>query len=1183
MNQQKPRIEAIYPLSPMQQGMLFHTLYAPHSGVYVEQMAVAINTKLDVPAFKQAWQRVVARHAVLRTLFVWEKRKKPLQVVRKEVELPWREQDWRLNKACPDEGRNLDAYLATERELGFELNKAPLMRFALMQVADDAYYFVWTFHHLLLDGWSTPLLLQEVDRFYDAICGGNAKRTPLERPRPYKDYITWLQQQDLVQAKRYWQQALQEFTAPTPFVVDHADGGREGPYVEHHFHLSPAVTDTLSQLARQNRLTFNTLMQGAWALLLSRYSGEQDVLFGATVSGRPPELRGVETMIGLFINTLPVRVKVPAEAQLLPWLQQVQQQQLEREEYAYTPLVDIQAWSEVPAGMPLFESLLVFENYPVADQQTGGLQMTSLRSVEQTNYPLTVVAELLSEREEGAQLRVGMNYDISRFDHETICRMADHLQTLLEGIAANPEQAIAHLPLLLRRERHQLLVEWNDTTASPLELGGTEGGLCFHQLFQQQVERTPEAIAVVFENQRLTYRELNARANYLAQILLAPAGHDKRMKSLAPSPLSPSPIVGLLGERNIEFLIGMLAIFKAGGVYLPLDPFLPAQRLSYIIKQSQATLILASKQFEPLLDTLSEQLRSSSAQQACPEEQGVEVLWLDPRAKEGNREGLPLPVRGGPDSLAYVIFTSGSTGLPKGAMIEHKGMLNHLYAKCLDLDLTAADTVAQNAPQSFDISVWQFLSALLVGGRVHIFDDEVARDPEQLLAEVAANEITILEVVPSVLRVMIESNREQDLSKLRWLVPTGEALPPELCRQWFERYPHIPMINAYGPTECSDDVTHYPIYEPPAPDVVNMPIGRPLINMQMYILDQHLQPVPIGVAGELYVGGIGVGRGYLHDPERTQQAFIKTPLLRKAPLSLGRGGLGGEGKGGERKGRGSEGKGLGGEEKRLYKTGDLCRYLPDGNIEFLGRIDHQVKIRGFRIELGEIEAVLSQHPSLREVVVLAREEGSAGASPRIGRHLVKRSRGARGEGRLGKRLVAYLVSEEPVSNDELRVHLAQKLPDYMQPSAFVRLDALPLTPNGKIDRRALPAPDEIHSTREKEVVLPRTPTEESLAAIWEEVLGLEANDTLPSEQIGIHDNFFELGGHSLLATQVISRSRQLFQVELPLRTLFEEPTVARLAARLEKIIVTQTIQQSVEPEHVGAIPSGSPAREEIAI
>jgi amino acid adenylation domain-containing protein len=661
------------------------------------------------------------------------------------------------------------------------------------------------------------------------------------------------------------------------------------------------------------------------------------------------------------------------------------------------------------------------------------------------------------------------DYNTDLFDAATIKRMLGHFQTLLTAIVANPHQHLKELPLLTATERHQLLVEWNDTFAEyPFDK-------CVHQLFEAQVEQTPDAVAVVFENQQLTYAQLNAQANRLAHFLVEQG-------------VGPDTTVTLLVERSIDFLSAMMAVFKAGGAYLPIDPHHPAQRLCQVLQQSQTSLVLAASKFDSVVSQALGDLPSGKRPQVLV----IEEL-LEQQQSEEN-----LPVCCTPSNLAYVIYTSGSTGVPKGAMVEHRGMLNHLYAKIWDLKLTDADTVAQTARQSFDISVWQFLAALLVGGRVHIFNDEAAADPTQLLKQVKGQGISILEIVPSLLRMMLEqitlsgANRP-NLSALRWLLLTGESLPPQLCRQWLDYYPGIPMLNAYGPTECSDDVTHYPIYQPPAPEALNIPIGRAVANTQLYVLDSQLQPVPIGVSGELYVGGMGVGRGYLNNAERTSEVFIPDLFAQKPGA-------------------------------RLYKTGDKARYLSDGNIEFLGRLDHQVKIRGFRIELGEIEAVLAQYPEVRETVVIAWEDQPD-----------------------DKRLVAYVVPNQEVETQHflslVRRFLKEKLPDYMIPSAFVMLKALPLTPNGKVDRRALPAPDTSQRSLEEGFVVPRTASEEILAAIWAEVLGVE--------RVGIHDNFFELGGNSLLATQVISRLREAFHVELPLRSLFEEPTVAYLSESIE--------------------------------
>ncbi len=617
-----------------------------------------------------------------------------------------------------------------------------------------------------------------------------------------------------------------------------------------------------------------------------------------------------------------------------------------------------------------------------------------------------------------------------------------------------------HLPLLSTTEQ-QLLHNWNDTkTDYPLDQ-------CFSQLFEQQVSRTPDAIAVRFNDRQLTYHQLNARANRWARHLVELG-------------VGAETIVALMCDRNIDFLTAMLAVFKAGGAYLPLNPDYPATRTQQVLAQSQVALLLSEQKWEAIISPIVEGLETKP-QLLCLED-------LD--RVEGATENLPI--RCTPNNLAYVIYTSGSTGTPKGAMLEQRGMVNHLYAKIVDLNLSASNIVAQTASQTFDISIWQFLVALLVGGKVEIISTEITTDPTQLLALVERQCISILEIVPSLLRALIQQIEfdgiRHKLANLRWLLLTGEPLPPQLCRQWLEYYPSIPIMNAYGPTECSDDVTHYPIYQPPASEILNLPIGRPVSNTQLYILDPQLQPLPIGEAGELYVGGAGVGRGYLNNPTLTAQAFIANPFNPA-------------------------------DSARLYKTGDRARYLPDGNIEFLGRIDCQVKIRGFRIELGEIEAVLSQHPQVQEAVVIARAD------------------------RLGNLyLAAYAIADRSVTTSNLRDFLNQWLPDYMIPGAFVYLESMPLTPNGKVDRQALPVPD-LDLNWYTDFVPPATPTQAMLAQLWAEILNIH--------QVGIHDNFFELGGHSLLATQVIIQLRSLFGVELPLRSLFELPMIAQFSELIE--------------------------------
>ncbi|WP_295622027.1 amino acid adenylation domain-containing protein, partial [Chamaesiphon sp. GL140_3_metabinner_50] len=627
----------------------------------------------------------------------------------------------------------------------------------------------------------------------------------------------------------------------------------------------------------------------------------------------------------------------------------------------------------------------------------------------------------------------------------------------------------------------QLLNEWNNTQADyPL----TE---CFPQLFEQQVARTPNAVAVISNQHQLTYHQLNVRANRWARHLVEVG-------------VGAEQIVGLMGDRNIDFLTAMLAIFKAGGAYLPLNPAHPAARNQQVLAQSQVTLVLASQNCRGMLAPLVSQLASQP--------QLLDLEDLDRLEYSSDN----LVARCCPDNLAYVIYTSGSTGTPKGAMLEQRGMVNHLYAKITDLNLQADDIVAQTASQTFDISIWQFLVALLVGGKVEIIDSELATDPTQLLGYIQARQISILEIVPSLLRAMLQQIEvggiEHQLPNLRWLLLTGEPLPPQLARGWLAHYPAIPLLNAYGPTECSDDVTHYPIEHPPAPEIVNLPIGKAVGNTQLYILDSQLQILPIGVAGELYVGGAGVGRGYLNNPQLTAKAFIENPFNPK-------------------------------DSPRLYKTGDKARYLPDGNIEFLGRIDYQVKIRGNRIELGEIELVLSQHPQVREVVLIAREDRPGDLY--LAAYLVINPTVLEGDDAVVERSLAF-GNNQRIETGELRDFLKQKLPDYMVPGAFVYLPSLPLTPNGKIDRKALPMPD-LDLSSSIDFAPPTTPTQSILAALWAEILHLP--------QVGIHDNFFELGGHSLLATQVIIRLRPLFGVELPLRRLFELPTIFLLSESIE--------------------------------
>ncbi|MEH2354895.1 non-ribosomal peptide synthetase [Nostoc sp.] len=1043
MNQKN--IEDIYELSPLQQGMLFHTLLVPNSGVYFEQFCYSLQTQLDVSAFNKAWQRVLDRHPILRTSFYWENLDKPYQVVYRQVDLPWEFQDWR-QLSLEETEKQLEVFLAADRKRGFTLSQVPLIRLALIQVADSAYQFVFSYHHILMEGWSLTWLWKEFYEFYNAFCKGQDLH--LEYPRPFREYISWLQQQDISKAEVYWRETLRGFTVPTPLMMDKAVDTLSSENEDHDCQqtlLSVTTTDGLNSLTRKYHLTLNILLKGAWAILLSRYSGESDVVFGATSSGRPIELAEAESMMGLFANTLPLRVQVDSNALLIPWLKRLQVQEVEMRQYEYSPLLQIQQWSQIPRGLPLFESILSFNNYLVdstGEKLAESLALGEARIFEKTNYPLTLQVY------PGSNLLLSIGYDTRRFDSAAINRILGHLKTLLEGIVANPEQQLQDLPLLTTQEKSQLLLEWNDTKVEYPQ------HQCIHQLFESQVEETPDAIAVVFKDEQLTYHELNTKANQLAHYL----------RSLG---VKSEVLVGICVERSLSMLIGLLAILKAGGAYIPLDPAYPKERLAFILEDAQVPLLLTQ----------------ASLLSAMPEHK-AQVICLDTdwqvngystvlAIAQQSKENLCCELT--PENLAYIIYTSGSTGKPKGVQIPHSALSNFLFAMKQKPGLTEKDTLLAVTTYSFDIAALELFLPIIVGGRLVIVSREVASDGMQLSATLADSKATVMQATPATWQLLLVTGWGGN-DQLKILCG-GEALPAHIANQLRQRCHSL--WNMYGPTET----TIWSAVSQIETDRKVVPIGHAIANTQLYILDQYSRLVPVGVIGELHIGGEGLARGYLNRPELTTEKFIPNPFSDNSAA-------------------------------RLYKTGDLARYLPNGEIEYIGRIDHQVKIRGFRIELGEIEALISQHSAVRETVVVAADSQS---------------------------LVAYVVphTDQTLTITELRGFLEPKLPNYMLPTAFVMLEALPLTPNGKVDRKALPAPDSARPQLEAVYQPPQTEVEKTIADIWQEVLQVE--------NVGIHDNFFELGGHSLLLVQIHSKLQKTFQRDFSMIEMFEYPTISHLA------------------------------------
>ncbi|MDN5431054.1 non-ribosomal peptide synthetase [Pseudomonas paracarnis] len=1062
-------IEDVYPLTPMQEGLLLHTLLEPGTGLYYMQDRYRINSALDPERFAQAWQAVIARHEALRASFCWNVGEDMLQVIHKPGSTPIEYLDWSADPQDEQEPR-LQALLKAEREAGFDLlNQAPF-HLRLIRVGEARYWFMMSNHHILIDAWCRSLLMNDFFDIYTAL--GEGRDAQLAAPPRYRDYIAWLQRQNLNEARQWWQQNLQGFERATPipsdrpFLREHA-GGSGGMVVgDCYTRLDARDGAQLRELAQAHQLTVNTFAQAAWALVLRRLSGDRDVLFGVTVAGRPVDMPEMQRTVGLFINSIALRVKLPEDGQrcsVRQWLSALLDSNMQLREYEYLPLVTIQEHSELPKGQPLFDSLFVFENAPVEVSvldRAQSLNATSDSGRTHTNFPLTAVCY------PGDDLGLHLSYDQRYFDESTVQDMLAEFKRLLLALVQGFHGDMDELALMGEQEREFLVEGCNQSAhAYPLERS-------YIELFEAQVAQHPQRIAASCLDQQWSYEDLNRRSNGLGHALIAAGvGLDQP--------------VALLAERGLDLLGMIIGSFKAGAGYLPLDPGLPGQRLSRIIDLSRTPLLVCTE---------------ACREQAIELLEGVDcqlLVWEEIPAR-GENPG----VYSGPDNLAYVIYTSGSTGLPKGVMVEQRGMLNNQLSKVPYLNLSDADVIAQTASQSFDISVWQFLAAPLFVARVDIVPNTIAHDPQGLLAHVQAQGITVLESVPSLIQGMLAQERIS-LEGLRWMLPTGEAMPPELAHQWLLRYPQIGLVNAYGPAECSDDVAFFRV-DLASTRGTYLPIGTPTDNNRLYLLDGALELVPQGAVGELCVAGTGVGRGYVSDPLRTAQVFVPNPF--------------------------------GAPGERLYRTGDLARRRSDGVLEYVGRIDHQVKIRGYRIELGEIEARLHEQPLVRDAAVGVQE------------------------GANGKHLVGYLVAAdatlEPSEQlERVKQRLRTELPEYMVPLHWLWLDRLPLNANGKLDRKALPAL-EIGQLHNQDYVAPRTELETTLAGIWAEVLKVE--------RVGVQDNFFELGGHSLLATQIASRVQKTLQRDVPLRAMFECSTVAQLAEYIEGVAGNEISAEKVD-------------------
>jgi amino acid adenylation domain-containing protein len=1037
-------VQDIYPLAPLQEGILFHHLLSPENDPYLLPQPFSFESREQRDAYLAALQAVVARHDVLRTAVVWEGLSEPVQVVLRHAPLVIEEVE--VDPAADDAARQLHEAF-DPRHHRMDLSRAPLLRaYVGREAVAGRWGLLLLLHHMVSDHTAAEVLREELEAHLD----GRAEQLPT--PLPFRNYVAQARLGvSRAEHEAFFRELLGDVDEPTaPFGLREVRGdglGLEQGVVR----VEEELGVRLRERARRLGVSAAAVYHVAWAQVLARVSGRSDVVFGTVLFGRMEGGEGADRVLGPFINTLPVRIRVGEEgAEASVRRTHVLLASLVRHEHASLALA--QQMSGVPAPEPLFSALFNYRHAGSGGGGGGGGKSSArgprqAQVIERSNYPLN-----LSVNDWGDRFSLSVQAEAGVGAERVGALMHVALAGLVEALDEAPERPLEAIEVLPQVERRQVLEVWNRTAAEyPVES-------CIHELFEAQAARTPGADALVFEDETLSYAELNARANRLAHHL---RGHG----------VGPDVRVGVLMERGVEMVVSLLAVLKAGGAYVPLDPGLPAERLAYMLDDSGVPLVLVQ----------------AALREAVPAREGAGVLAVDTLAEEIAAENTENSESGaGPDSLAYVIYTSGSTGRPKGVMNQHRGVVNRLVWMQAHFRIGADDVVLQKTPFGFDVSVWEFFWPLQQGARLVMARPDGHRDPAYLRDVIEREGVTALHFVPSMLQVFVEAVEDGRCGSLRHVVCSGEALPPALVRRFYDRFAGpVELTNLYGPTEAAVDVSCWTCPREDAAGVV--PIGRPVWNTALYVLDAALEPVPVGVPGELYIGGVQVARGYQGRAAMTAERFVPDPFSAEGGA-------------------------------RLYRTGDRARWRMDGAIEYLGRLDFQVKVRGFRIELGEVEARLVEHATVREAVVLVRDD-------------------AQGE----KRLVAYVAGDETAGAEVLRAHLLERLPEYMVPAAYVRLDALPLTPNGKVDRRALPAPEgDAFSTRGYEA--PAGGTEEALAEIWAGLLGVE--------RVGRHDDFFQLGGNSLLATRLVFRVKREMDVELSVRDVFEKPELSLLAQHL---------------------------------
>ncbi|MFK7959649.1 MAG: amino acid adenylation domain-containing protein [Phycisphaerales bacterium] len=1084
-----------YPLTPMQEGMLFHSMTAPRSGVFMGQFAARLHGTLDVDRFRRAWDVVVSRHAALRTLFMWEGLDDPLQVVRGDVDIDWTIDDWSTVPADA-QTRRREEFIERDRLRGFDLGAAPLVRMHLARTAPDAWYWLWSTHHLISDGWSTVVILEELFEIYIALgedaAGGtesgvavDAIGQRLPEPVAYRTYVDWHASRDRAADEAFWRDALAGFTEPTRVTPASPPDAADPGHRRLQRSIPASLTTALESFARTHRVTASTVLQGAWALVLSRLARTDDVVFGVTSSGRPAELPGIDRAVGVFINTLPLRVAVDEDQPILDWLQSLQRANLDLRRREHCSLADVQRWSEVPRGESLFESLVVFENYPGRFEVGGAgasadLLLDDVAFIEQSNYPLAVLFM------PGPDPRLVMVYDDERLAEASVGRLADQLLRVLEAMATQPTSRLADVDAVDESERRRVLRTWNDTGRDV-----TSGDLVPARI-DAWARRTPDAPAligvvssssssssasIVEPDHAVDYAELVARAASIAAELRA-AG------------VGPGDLVGLEVRRGPAAVVGLHGIHRAGAAYVPLDPAYPAEHRRRLADATPLAAIVR----EPGLDApvaVDVPVIPCAMGDAATGATAAATGATDNSASM-SAAAVPLVPTAASDP-AYVIHTSGSTGEPKGVRVPHASLRHSTDAR-LTVYGESPGRFMLLSSIAFDSSVAGIFWTLATGGTLILPPAHAEQDMRALAATIAEHRVTHLLCLPSLLELMLELGTAADLASLRTVIVAGEACPPGLTRTFRDRLPQARLFNEYGPTEAGVWATAHDLTADGS--VLRggpVPIGRPIDRMRSYVLDGRGRPVPIDVAGELHLAGDGLADGYIGDAARTADRFVNRSIA----------------------GRG----------ERLYRTGDLVSWREDGVLQFHGRVDGQVKIRGHRIEPAGVEARLLADPRIEAAVVDAHQTGDRPGDARLVAWIVPARQGAN---------AAPTGDLDPVA---LQRELRAGWPAALVPDAIVPIDAIPRRPNGKVDRRALPDP-EIERGGDAPV-LPRDEIETAIAAIWADLLQLES--------IGVHDDFFALGGDSLVSIRVMSRIEDRFERSLPLATLLERGTVAGLA------------------------------------